>query len=457
MNLDRLEELLETMSPEDIRAQYGEALAKDPRCEAMLTAFEGMDDHLKQLKDAVPAPEFRPPKKAWLPATVTWALPQAAVLVLGIMLGSGLLQKNAASREAAALMERGVPKRVTLPNEVFEGVAEEDTVVDEVTQKDLLRRQDLPTTESDMAPADLEKQQDQAEELVLEVPEARPEPKGEAPKVQKMADPQNMNPARNAASSQLVEPELAEELVLEVPEAKPEPKREVPRAQKKADPQGGDTVGKPVEPEPVHELVVAGSATPSEPQKPKTITEDAQVGALERAAEDRPAPPSIPPPFSTQEESPVVLDRDVAMDAADRARKPAKPSSALSQFSDLKEADSNGRRQEVSPRISQWLERFRARLEGNLPLNALFEADPTLAWQKGQDNGPWTLRSFEEAWQLSPVDYRWEAVRIVGAGDRSVWQVFLPVAEGAGDGGRVLSVTLSAAGRCSALRVTEIQ
>ncbi len=56
LSLDQLEQLLETMTPAEIRARYAEALAANPRCDAMLGHFEQMDEKLAVLADAEPAP-----------------------------------------------------------------------------------------------------------------------------------------------------------------------------------------------------------------------------------------------------------------------------------------------------------------------------------------------------------------------------------------------------------------
>lgn len=100
-NLDRLEGLLEDMEPEEIRARYGAELAAYPQCLAMLDAFEGLDGQLKQLKDSVPAPPLvaaaksepvlvslpqspRPASGSW--QWTRWAMPLAALLLVGILL-----------------------------------------------------------------------------------------------------------------------------------------------------------------------------------------------------------------------------------------------------------------------------------------------------------------------------------------------------------------------------------
>lgn len=126
MTLDRLEELLETMTPVEIRAKYAIALQENEACEAMLVAFEQLDENLQALKIEEPAPGFQPPKRSKIGLFATVALPLAAVVVLGLLLNTGLLDKQA---EAVSTEAEVVKRKV-----MFEPVMEEVQLEDRVTQ-----------------------------------------------------------------------------------------------------------------------------------------------------------------------------------------------------------------------------------------------------------------------------------------------------------------------------------
>lgn len=101
LDLDKLEELLETMEPAEIRTRYADALAAHPACNHMLTTFEDMDDDLLALKASVgPAPTARKQEAAHTiplgapsapsPKTprywrLQFALPLAAVVVFALV------------------------------------------------------------------------------------------------------------------------------------------------------------------------------------------------------------------------------------------------------------------------------------------------------------------------------------------------------------------------------------
>jgi len=92
MNLDRLETLLETMEPHDIRQQYTDELAACPQSEAMLASFEGLDDDLTDLKRVEPPPPFRKPGKSYRVLQAQWILPLAACVLLAVFWGSNMLR-----------------------------------------------------------------------------------------------------------------------------------------------------------------------------------------------------------------------------------------------------------------------------------------------------------------------------------------------------------------------------
>jgi chemotaxis protein histidine kinase CheA len=131
LSLDRLETLLESMEPADIRAQYREELARKPRCEAMLAQFERMDDDLGALKQAEPAPRTSTGvvDASWLEkpdsaASVVhlkqrfghgmmgWALPLAAVVVMGLLIGLGQWGRRDALKTVEAASEKPQPRRM---------------------------------------------------------------------------------------------------------------------------------------------------------------------------------------------------------------------------------------------------------------------------------------------------------------------------------------------------------
>ncbi|CAM2066522.1 hypothetical protein SCOR_14185 [Sulfidibacter corallicola] len=85
LDLDRMEALLETMEPEEIRSQYGAALAEAPECERMLHHFEAMDDHLDHLKSVDPAPAMVLPKRRRARSVLTWAVPLAAIVIIAVL------------------------------------------------------------------------------------------------------------------------------------------------------------------------------------------------------------------------------------------------------------------------------------------------------------------------------------------------------------------------------------
>lgn len=134
LNLDRLEELLETQDPAEIRAHYAEALAANPECAAMLDAFEALDDYFATLKAADPVPEVTPltqlppvdeavpaptvvrpmrPKPKRRPIIMRF-MPLAAVLVAALLIGRLVLPE--AQEQAAhvaspeAVLEDGNPE-----------------------------------------------------------------------------------------------------------------------------------------------------------------------------------------------------------------------------------------------------------------------------------------------------------------------------------------------------------
>ncbi|CAM2008277.1 hypothetical protein [Acanthopleuribacter pedis] len=98
MTLDRLEELLETMEPAEIRRDYAAELAADPRCEAMLEHFEKLDANLEALAELEPAPAIPVPraegavvslpKRRPLVRWLTFVAPLAAALVVALMISN---------------------------------------------------------------------------------------------------------------------------------------------------------------------------------------------------------------------------------------------------------------------------------------------------------------------------------------------------------------------------------
>lgn len=149
LSLDQLEQLLETLDPSEIRARYADALAANPRCDAMLRHFEQMDEKLEALADAEPAPALPdfsavqaertaaeatvvPPRRRrlrWLVA----AGPIAAALVVALLIGNfwrgenDLLRVPVASESAAARVDQ----EETSPSSVREeaGLTVDETLV----------------------------------------------------------------------------------------------------------------------------------------------------------------------------------------------------------------------------------------------------------------------------------------------------------------------------------------
>ena len=109
LTMEHLESLLETMEPAQIREQYSADLVKNPQCQQFLQAFEEMDENLSLLKDLDAPPAFAkpldapifvqvpkpPPSKQSIYLRLTrFALPLAAILVLGLLWGYRFLQLN---------------------------------------------------------------------------------------------------------------------------------------------------------------------------------------------------------------------------------------------------------------------------------------------------------------------------------------------------------------------------
>lgn len=112
LDLAKLEELLETMEPEEIRARYADRLS--PRGHALLAAFDSLSDDLAELKMEVPPPTVSrriKPIFRW----AHWVTPLAALLVLGIALAALFLpetgQRSAMEAGRSAADDAMAPKQ----------------------------------------------------------------------------------------------------------------------------------------------------------------------------------------------------------------------------------------------------------------------------------------------------------------------------------------------------------
>ena len=144
LDLDRLEQLLETMNPAEIRARFGPQLAAQPECRTFLGHFEAMDAHLARLKYAQEPPVLKLPERGALlesgaptalegdptapvealsvvrprrlPTAKTgsgsfWVLPLAAALLLGLFMGSEIWFKESSSvRQELFPLKRDAPE-----------------------------------------------------------------------------------------------------------------------------------------------------------------------------------------------------------------------------------------------------------------------------------------------------------------------------------------------------------
>lgn len=119
LNLDQLYQLLEERDPQEIRAEYSQALADDPELAKVLDQFENLDHRLEQLGQLSNPPEpdwqrIRARKPGLLVAFPRYVLPLAAVLILGLAIGSQYWQQGAwqdrASSPAMESMSEAMPQ-----------------------------------------------------------------------------------------------------------------------------------------------------------------------------------------------------------------------------------------------------------------------------------------------------------------------------------------------------------
>jgi len=113
LDLATLEELLETLEPETIRARYADRLS--PQGHALLTAYESLPGDLSELKRQVPPPAVPERKAKPIFRWSQWVTPLAALLVLGIALAGLFLpdvpQRRAREAGSAATGEAMAPKK----------------------------------------------------------------------------------------------------------------------------------------------------------------------------------------------------------------------------------------------------------------------------------------------------------------------------------------------------------
>lgn len=187
MNLDHLEELLETMSPEEIRREHGEDLKAHPQCEAMLRQFESMDTDLLELKSMEACPPVAVPKPRIFPRLAHWVLPAAAVLVLGFLIGSGLMKESLETMPTAALEAASDSERVSRKVLVDEDeLAELENRADDA---EILEEE--PSTESEFKDSVTPGQRPRRKAAS---PEAKPQPRP--------ANPASASPKESASGSQ---------------------------------------------------------------------------------------------------------------------------------------------------------------------------------------------------------------------------------------------------------------
>jgi len=124
LNLDRLEELLETLEPAQIRSQYAQQLGKNPACNDMLKMFEDLDEDLVQLKMADPAPVIRTRRRPRFP--MHWALPLAAGLMVAFLASMKLLSPLMENADSVTQLDKtSVDERLHEPRRALTG-ADED-------------------------------------------------------------------------------------------------------------------------------------------------------------------------------------------------------------------------------------------------------------------------------------------------------------------------------------------
>ncbi len=260
-NLDRMEQLLEDMEPAEIRSRYAAELAAHPQCLAMLEAFEGLDEGFSRLKEMVPAtPRLREPApvealvlgqpqtpraprpiKHWS----RWAMPLAAMLLLGILLTTRTAQK--------VLSEAAQPRQAPLRT------AETAEPPDQILSVD----KQVPEPAQSMPPA--------TEPTAADTLEAGPR---EAMK----ADPAPERPSlRKSAKKEAYEEQRQNELKT----AKPRPlspAQEQPQPQREAD-ASAETLGQAMRDEPAQaEAELMAAAAPAPPPR-----EAGGIPLLERA------------------------------------------------------------------------------------------------------------------------------------------------------------------------------
>lgn len=119
MNPDRLYQLLADLEPAEIRKRYAEALQNHPECHALLREFEGLDQDFVELGTLSTPPEpdwsrIRGTKSGILVQLQRFALPLAAVLVLGIALASQVW-RHSSPTESQVMVDRVMAEPMAAP------------------------------------------------------------------------------------------------------------------------------------------------------------------------------------------------------------------------------------------------------------------------------------------------------------------------------------------------------
>jgi len=413
MNLDRLEQLLETMSPDDIRAQYGEELAKDPRSEAMLATFEGMDDRLKTLKDGPAAPEFRMPKRYWSPLVIKWALPLAAVVVLGLLFGSGFLERNfVPEMDASVAGDRELRKTVIPP----------------------------PALQDSAAASNPSADADRASDLEME----------EAPS----------EPNASASSSEFFEiGQTVEEGLVSDPEPKQKTARSQPRAQNVVKPETSGTSAPPVVapakqeageieglPEAESLRIASEKDLKSDSEKGGTLDRFAEIGSDDRTAT---APRPAKKPSVTMDQRLEMESGSLQRNRRDRAesRQPARSSEMADALSESRV--SNGQ-------IEIWLTEFQNAVSEGGSSESLFESNADLNWPAIRAEENLSPQTLFRTWQGSTAQIQWQEIKVSESGHPGEWLALLPMRHGSDITIRMMTIRLLPSGRCVALSIRDV-
>lgn len=386
MNLDRLEQLLETMEPSEIRDQYAAQLAQDPRCEAFLRQFERLEGQLEALKTLETAPTMKLSKRGMKGRIWTWALPMAAVFILGLLFGSGFLQNRMALVEAD--LEASVQPQILSEPDIAMG---DEAVLGGVGEDQAERSDDAEAP----APREPLPQRQEMQQRPAPSPETLPTADSAAP-----------------ADLALAKSSVAEEKVQDVAPG---------RAEEAGAPATEVTASE------MRELVVTPAAPAEKPQ-----VRVPQQKKRERA--QAPAPTSAQPKESAPKKQ-VVTELETATGAVllaepatlepelSRAEEPAAASSFSQQDGPQEQIGHNRRSAtrlmaaDVADECEQWLGRLRTTAQSNGPWRALFTDDAVILHTAAQGERRVDPETFGQFWVSQRLQPDWTIAAIVTQGN----------------------------------------